>query len=101
MHIRNWKPCEKATLRGFFSIVSSRGLIIHSIQLHERNGEKWITLPAREYRDARGEKQYSRFIDFIDDETRNRFQTSVLESLNNYFTEAANERQTERQAQRP
>jgi hypothetical protein len=41
----------KNTLRGFFTVAFPSGLIIRDCMLHEKNGKRWVSLPAREYTD--------------------------------------------------
>jgi hypothetical protein len=55
---------EKKSLRGFFTATLPSGLVLHDLTLHERNGERWIGFPAREWINAKGEKQYTRFAEF-------------------------------------
>ena len=45
--IHKFTPREKNTLRGFLTIGLS--LVIHDITLHEKNGSRWVSMPAREF----------------------------------------------------
>ena len=77
----NWKPHEKNSLKGFFSLSLPSGLVLHNLMLHERDGARWVSFPAKEYLDPNGEKHCARFVDFIDRETANRFRDAALAAL--------------------
>src|SRR5262245_57394416 len=79
--ISDCKPHQKNTLQGFFSATLPSGLVFHSLMLHERNCQRWISFPAREYIDVNGEKQYARFVDFISRERANPFRDQILAAL--------------------
>ena len=83
--IRNWKPLQKNTLRGFFTIELPSGMIIHEVMLHEKGHSRWIQFSAREYADKEGQKQYRRFIDFSDRSVADHFRDLVLAALDQHF----------------
>jgi hypothetical protein len=58
---------------------------IHDAMLHERGERRWIGLPAREYKDPAGARQFAKIIDFADDGAKDRFQAAVLVALDDYF----------------
>jgi hypothetical protein len=49
--------------------------------LHEKNDSRWISFPAREWKDAEGNKQYARFIEFSSRKASDRFRDQVLQAL--------------------
>jgi hypothetical protein len=83
--ISDWKSHIKDSLRGFFTATFPSGLVVHHLMLHEKNGVRWIGLPAREWNDAQGNKQYARFIEFRDRDSADRFRDSVLEALDRHL----------------
>src|SRR5215471_7373094 len=86
--ISDWKPLTKNTLRGVFSATLSSGMVVHRLTLHEREGTRWVGLPAQEWTGRSGEKQYARLIEFVDRETSNRFRDQVLAALDEHLAEA-------------
>ena len=82
--VREWKPFEKNTLRGFLSLELPSGMIIHGCTLHQKNGSRWIGLPAREYQ-KEGERAWSPLAEFVDRETREGFQQLALEAIDEYL----------------
>jgi hypothetical protein len=65
-----FKPFEKNTLRGFFDIELASGLILRGCMLHEKNGRRWVGLPAKPY----GAQSWAAIVDFRDKRTAARFQ---------------------------
>ena len=47
MKILDFKPFSKNTLLGFFDLELDSGLILSGCALHEKNGKRWIGLPAK------------------------------------------------------
>lgn len=84
IEITEWKPREKNTLRGFFSMTLPSGMIIHDCMLHQLNTKRWVGLPSREYT-AEGETKYARLIEFTDREIADKFRDLTLAALDRYF----------------
>ena len=78
--VTNWKAYEKNTLRGFLSLTLPSGLIIHNCTLQEKDGSRWIGLPARPYTKD-GSTSYALLIEFATKEARQPFQTMALEAV--------------------
>lgn len=85
MVIANWPPHEKGSFRGFFSATTPSGMTLHDLMLHERDGERWVGLPAREWADASGKRQYVRISDLPDRADSNRFRDEVLAALDEHL----------------
>jgi hypothetical protein len=85
--IADRKPHSKNTLRGFFTATLPSGLVLHDLMLHERDDARWIAFPGRERKDAQGQRQFARFVEFRDRETANRFRDQMLEALDRYLLE--------------
>jgi hypothetical protein len=88
--VAEWKPLTKNTLRGFLSVNLPSGMVIHNLTVHEKGGARWVGLPAREWTNDQGVKQYAKLIEFRDRATANRFCDAVLAALDQYL-EAASE----------
>src|SRR5690348_13620190 len=72
--ILGFKPFEKNTLRGFFDIELASGLILRGCTLHEKNGRRWVGLPAKPYAANDGAQSWAAIVDFRDKRTAARFQ---------------------------
>jgi hypothetical protein len=72
--ILGFKPFEKNTLRGFFDIELASGLILRGCTLHEKNGRRWVGLPAKPYGTDTGAQSWAAIVDFRDKRTAARFQ---------------------------
>jgi hypothetical protein len=59
--------------------------VLHDLMLHERDGTRWISFPAREWKNAEGEKQYARFIEFSSRAVADRFRDEVLAALDKHL----------------
>ena len=44
----DWRPLERNTLRGFVTLrLAPSGIVIRECTVHEKDGKRWIGLPAR------------------------------------------------------
>jgi hypothetical protein len=64
IRISDWKPHSKNTLVGFFSAALPSGMVLHNLMLHEKGEARWIGLPAREWTNDQGIKQFAKLIEF-------------------------------------
>jgi hypothetical protein len=85
IQIADWKPRIQNTLRGFFSVNLPSGMILRSLTLHEKGEDRWIGMPAREWTDFEGNKQYAKLIEFADRSTADRFRDAVLDALDKHL----------------
>jgi hypothetical protein len=83
--ISDWRPHSKNSLCGFFTATLPSGLVFHNLMLHRRGDARWIAFPAREWKDADGNLQFSRFIDFKDRVSAQRFRDAVLAALDKHL----------------
>jgi hypothetical protein len=83
----DWKPQEKNTLRGFLSLQTPDGLIIREVCLHEKNGKRWVSMPARSYKREDGVIGWQPMVEFANDASRARFQTAALSAFDAYRAE--------------
>ena len=79
--ITDWKPFERNTLRGFFSVTLPSGLVIHDCSLHEKGSSRWINFPSQIYTGKDGSTNYKPFLEFRDRKTSVNFRDQVLRAL--------------------
>jgi hypothetical protein len=84
IQIADFKPHEKNTLKAFFTATLPSGLVLDDLMLHQKGDARWVSFPGREYKDAQGNKQYARFIEFANREAADRFRNAMLEALDRY-----------------
>ena len=88
-----WRPCERNTLCGFADIfLPSLHLEIRDYAVHEKNGKRWVQLPARPQldgnreliRDQSGKIQYAVILKFRDRPTADAFSSEVVRAIQNF-----------------
>ncbi|MBL7224691.1 MAG: hypothetical protein ISS59_01040 [Desulfobacteraceae bacterium] len=79
--VKNFKEFEKSTLRAFVAFeLTEIGLEIRDCTLHEKNGKRWIGLPAKPY--IKNEKTlYSYIVAFSDKKDWEHFQRGALAAI--------------------
>jgi DNA-binding cell septation regulator SpoVG len=82
--VREFKPFERNTLRGFLSLELPSGLVLHNCTLHEKNGSRWVSMPVREFQKD-GERSWMPLVDFADKESRQVVQEYALEAIDEYL----------------
>lgn len=90
VQISDWKPREKGSLRGFFTVTLASGMVIQGCMLHEKDDRRWIGLPAREYM-LQDERKFASIISFVDRATENKFRDLILAALDAYIDETEDE----------
>ena len=81
VEVLHFKPFNSKTLKGWFDIaIPSLGMKISGFGLHERDGERWLSLPSREY-ESGGERKFAPIVEFADKDSRDTFQRSALTAL--------------------
>lgn len=89
IEIVDFKPYVKNTFQGFLTIrLTSVGLEIRDVALHQRNGKQWLQLPAKPYRKSGGGQGWSYFLSFYKKETFNKFQDVALKALQGFRGQA-------------
>jgi hypothetical protein len=84
----NWRPLQRNTLRGFVDItLSDPGLIIHGCTLHARDGDRWISMPAKAFSDADGVQHWNSVVEFSDREAKVAFQQAALPAVSRLLQE--------------
>jgi len=83
--IKEFKPFTKNTLRGFVTIrFPKSGLEIRDICLHEKNGKRWLSMPAKPYQKNDGTKGWCIVVDFFDKQIGKKFQQIALRTIDTY-----------------
>jgi hypothetical protein len=87
------------SLRGFVSLRTPSGMVIHDLTYHERtDGARWIGMPARQYTTTDGTTAWARIIDFSSKEAQARFQKLARAAVDRYFAEHATDGVSDQQA---
>jgi DNA-binding cell septation regulator SpoVG len=81
--IKEFKPYQKNTLRGFVSIELPSGLILHGLTYHQKEDSRWIGMPAKQY-EKDGATTWAPQVEFVSKESRDKFQTAVLAAIDRY-----------------
>lgn len=81
IEISDWKTYERNTLKGFFTATLPSGMVLHHLMLHQKGESRWISTPARETKDEKGNAQFFPFLTFIDTDHRNWFRDTILKAL--------------------
>jgi hypothetical protein len=81
VEVTSFKPHVKNTLRGFCDLaLPPVGLEINGTTLHEKNGSRWITMPARPD-EKDGATVWAAIVEFDSKKVRLTFQTAFLEGI--------------------
>lgn len=83
--VSDWKPHQKNTLKGFFTLTLPSGLVIRECMLHEKGESRWVGLPAKPYKKSDGSTSYTPMIDFTSKAARERFQGMAIEAFDQFF----------------
>jgi hypothetical protein len=99
IEITDFRTHEKNTLKGFLTVrLTNVGLEIRDLALHEKNGSRWLQLPAKPYEKPDGSKGWSYIISFYEKKNYHQFQEVALKALDSFQREArrnGNEKQTD------
>lgn len=85
--VENFKPFEKNTLRGFFSLNVS-GMVIDGFTYHQKGGKRWVGFPAKSYIDDNGDTQWQAFIRIKDKSRYEKFQKWARDEVAKLATQA-------------
>ena len=88
IEITEFRKFEKNTLKGFLTArLTTVGLEIRDIAVHERDGQKWIQLPAKPFEKADGGKGWNYIVSFYEKKNYHQFQEMALKALDVYQCE--------------
>jgi hypothetical protein len=79
--VSDWKAYSKNTLRGFLTITVPSGMVLRGCTLHEKEGARWIGLPAQKFLKGGGVTTYMPVVEFTTKEARDRFNSAALRAL--------------------
>lgn len=83
---RGFKTFEKNTLKAFVALkITPPGLVVNDICLHEKQGRRWLSFPAKPYQDKEGKQQWWPIVEIEDREVLRRFQAAGLEAIDRYL----------------
>jgi hypothetical protein len=76
--ISNANLIRKNSLVGSFDLQMPSGIIVRGAMLLEKNGQRWINFPSKEWSKPDGKKGYMPLIEFSSAGVRDRFQAHIL-----------------------
>lgn len=85
-----FRKLVKNTLQGFVTVRMTKiGIEIRDITVHEKNGKRWLGMPAKPQidktgspiKDSNGKSKYVFIIDFYEKSFKEKFQEAVLNEL--------------------
>jgi hypothetical protein len=86
--ILSFKPFSKNTLVGFFDLEIFDCLLIHGCSLHQKDSDKWVGWPSREYKNQDGSKTWAPICEASGKGSRAALQHGILEALSAYMESA-------------
>jgi hypothetical protein len=82
------RRCEKKGLRGFVDLELSRtGLVLRDCCLHEKIGQRWITLPACPYAGSDGTLRRQPIVEFSASANREQFQRQAIAAIDVFIAQ--------------
>lgn len=89
VHCILFREFRRNTLLGFASfVVEPFGLVIEGCNAHEKDGERWVNLPSRQYKDEAGVTQWQPLIRFERKSSYWRFQSLALAAIDEFLAES-------------
>ena len=86
MKVSNFKPFEKNTLRGFFTLEVAPGLEISDCTYHVQNDKSWFGFPGVPWTDKDGKKTYKNIISIPDKALLEKVQREACRQLKEIMT---------------
>ena len=83
--VSNWKAFEKNTLRGFLSLTTPSGLVLHGCTFHEKAESRWVGMPAQKFTKDDGSTSYTPVIEFASKDARDRFQDAAVRAVEKFL----------------
>jgi hypothetical protein len=85
IEIVEFRPHQKNTLQGFLTLrMTSVGLEIRDVALHQQNGRRWLQLPSKPYQKPDGSQGWSYILHFYQKSCLERFQQVALKALDDF-----------------
>lgn len=77
-----FKKYIKGTLLGFADLKDpEKGFILQGCTVHQKEGQRWVNLPSKEYTDENGEKRHFYIFRFIENQDFNEFKSQALKAV--------------------
>jgi hypothetical protein len=82
-------PCSKKQFRGYLTVClpDCLGMIIQGCALHEKDGKRWIELPAKPPSGKSKTDKWSKFISFPNSIAQKQFNAMALKALDDYLSQ--------------
>lgn len=91
VEIISFRSYEKNTLRGFLTVrLTNIGLEIRDMTLHQKNGSRWVALPAKSYKKGDGGQGWSYIVKFYHEVRGKQFQKACLDAFDRYLRDTKN-----------
>jgi len=86
IEITNFKPLDRGTLKGFVTFrMTNIGMEIQGATLNEKDGKRWIGLPAKPYQKQDGSTGWQPLLSFYDRGMEGKFRSAALKALDEYI----------------
>jgi hypothetical protein len=72
-------------LLGFVDVRLASGIVIHGLTVHQKDGRRWVGLPARPYTNDAGAVTWTPVLEIPDRARHERFEALVLEALDEFI----------------
>jgi hypothetical protein len=82
--VSNWKPFEKNTPRGFLSLTTPSGMVIHGVTLHQKGDSRWLGMPSRSF-EKDGTTTWTSVVEFASKAARDKFQAEALAAVDRFL----------------
>jgi hypothetical protein len=83
---RSYKPFTKNTLVAFVALrVTPPGLTVNDICVHEKNGRRWLSFPAKPYQKDGAIQQWYPIVEIEDKGVLKQFQSAGLAAIARYL----------------
>jgi hypothetical protein len=79
-----FRPFKKNTLQGFLTLRTGAGWQFADIAVHQKDGKRWLSMPAREFKKQDGETSWTPVVKMTDPAKWETFQTEALKALDAY-----------------
>jgi hypothetical protein len=90
--VTNWRPFQKNTLQGFFSLTLPSGMTINDCTFHVKkfpdstlNEAKWIGLPGKPYTKPDKSTSWTPVVEISDRDIRDHFQATAVAAVEEYL----------------
>ncbi len=93
VHLADWRPLAKGSLRGFAKVKLGRTLLLHDVAVFRTSARSWAAMPGRPMvgadglalRDAEGRQRYSPSVEWVGREAADRFSEAVIAEIERQY----------------